>query len=61
MPQDDILESAIRYPIPDDCDRLAGATQQEETRRQLADLQIRVRHLEQLVHRLLNESQGDGR
>ena len=60
MPQDDILDVAVQYP-PDDCDRLAGATQQEETRRQLADLQIRVRHLEQLVHRLLNESQGDGR
>lgn len=37
------------------------AAEQEETRRQLAELQDRVRHLEVLVHRLLNEQQGDGR
>ena len=37
------------------------AAEQEETRRQLAELLERVRHMEVLVHRLLNELQGDGR
>jgi len=37
------------------------AAEQEETRQQLAELQDRVRHLEVLVHRLLNEQEGDGR
>lgn len=59
MPQDDILDVAVQYP-PDDCDRLVDAWQ-EEARRQLADLQVRVRHLEVIVHRLLNECTGDGR
>jgi hypothetical protein len=37
------------------------AAEQEENRRQLAELLERVRHMEVLVHRLLNELQGDGR
>ena len=37
------------------------AAEQEETRRQLAELLERVRHMEVLVHRLINELQGDGR
>ena len=37
------------------------AAEQEGPRRQLAELQDRVRHLEVLVHRLLNEQEGDGR
>lgn len=59
MPQDDILDIAVQYP-PDDCDRLVDAWREEATR-QLADLQMRVRHLEVIVHRLLNECTGDGR
>jgi len=59
MPQDDILNVAVQYP-PDDCDRLVDAWP-EEARRQLADLQMRVRHLEVIVRRLLNEGTGDGR
>jgi cysteine sulfinate desulfinase/cysteine desulfurase-like protein len=53
-------QKALEYAI-----RLAAerrlAAEQEENRRQLAELLERVRHMEVLVHRLLNELQGDGR
>ena len=51
-----IEERALRL----DAERRMAA-EQEETRRQLAELQDRVRYLEVLVHRLLNEHQGNGR
>jgi hypothetical protein len=59
-------ERALRL----DAERRLAAEQEEnqrqraveqETQRQIGDLQDRVRHLEVLVHRLLNEQQGDGR
>ena len=41
--------------------RVMTEAEQEENRRQLAELLERVRQLETLMHRLINELQGDGR
>ena len=56
LAQQKALEHAIRQAAEK---RLAA--EQEENRRQLAELLERVRHMEVLVHRLINELQGDGR